>query len=150
MLTSYESGQAGQAVSDEDVLAFAVAEARILITLNRKHFVRLHQAHADYAGIVVCTFDPDFATDEFTVKVSLLGNRVLFGKAFERLEPCDGRLSRTVLRGRGGSNAFLLPGARRLIRELLSGTDHQKEEANDETHNDFHLTHNLHSNTNSS
>jgi len=30
--------------------------------------------------------------------------------AFERLEPCEGKLSRTVLRGRGGSNAALLPG----------------------------------------
>jgi hypothetical protein len=47
VLTSYESGRAGQAVPDEDVLAFAVAEARILITLNRKHFVRLHQRHLD-------------------------------------------------------------------------------------------------------
>jgi hypothetical protein len=35
VLTSYESGRAGQAVPDEDVLAFAGAEARILITLNR-------------------------------------------------------------------------------------------------------------------
>lgn len=30
----------------------------------------------------------------------------------QRLEPCDERLSRTVLRGRGGSNAYLLSGAR--------------------------------------
>jgi hypothetical protein len=30
--------------------------------------------------------------------------------AFEGLEPCDGRLSRTVLRGLGGSNAPRLPG----------------------------------------
>jgi len=41
VLTSYESGRAGQAIPDEDVLAFAVAEARILITLNRKHFVTI-------------------------------------------------------------------------------------------------------------
>jgi hypothetical protein len=60
VLTSYESGRAGQAIPDEDVLAFAVAEARILITLNRKHFVRLHQRYADHPGIIVCTFDPDF------------------------------------------------------------------------------------------
>lgn len=61
VLTSYESGQAGRAVPDEDVLAFAVAEARILITLNRKHFVRLHKARSDHEGIIVCMFDPDFA-----------------------------------------------------------------------------------------
>jgi len=37
------------------------------------------------------------------VKVTqdLLGNRVLLCKAFERLEPCAGRLARTVLRGEG-------------------------------------------------
>ena len=29
--------------------------------------------------------------------------------AFEMLEPCEGRLSRTVLRGLGGSNAPWLP-----------------------------------------
>jgi hypothetical protein len=43
------------------------------------------------------------------VRESLLGNRVLFCKAFEMLELCEGRLSRTVLRGRGASNGPLLP-----------------------------------------
>jgi hypothetical protein len=51
------------------------------------------------------------ATGGFTAWESLWGNRVLLSKAFERLEPCDGRLSRTVLRGLGGSNAPRLPGA---------------------------------------
>lgn len=32
VLTTYESGQAGQATPDEDILAFAVAEKRILVT----------------------------------------------------------------------------------------------------------------------
>ena len=49
--------------------------------------------------------------------------RVLPGKAFEGLEPCDGRLSRTVLRGRGGSNASLLPGA--ALRSLRAAADAQ-------------------------
>jgi hypothetical protein len=47
--------------------------------------------------------------DRFTTGVSLLGNRVLSRKAFEMLELCEGRLSRTVLRGRGVSNGSLLP-----------------------------------------
>jgi hypothetical protein len=46
VLTTYESGQAGQATPDEDVLAFAVAEGRILVTLNRKHFVRVFTLHS--------------------------------------------------------------------------------------------------------
>jgi hypothetical protein len=31
-------------------------------------------------------------------------------EAFEGLEPCDGKLSRTVLRGKGGRKAPALPG----------------------------------------
>ncbi len=60
LLTTYESGKAGQAVSDEDILAFAIAESRIVLTLNRRHFFRLHQAMPDHRGIIVCTYDPDF------------------------------------------------------------------------------------------
>lgn len=60
VLTSHESGQAGQAIPDEKVLDFAVTEGRLLITLNRKHFVRLHRVRPDHAGIIVCTFDPEF------------------------------------------------------------------------------------------
>ena len=60
LLTTYESGKAGQAVSDEDILAFATGESRIMLTLNRRHFIRLHQATPDHSGMVVCTYDPDF------------------------------------------------------------------------------------------
>jgi predicted nuclease of predicted toxin-antitoxin system len=60
-LTSREAGKSGQAIPDEDVLRFAVSENRVLLTLNRKHFVHLHMASPDHAGIVVCTFDVDFS-----------------------------------------------------------------------------------------
>ena len=60
VLTTLESGKAGQAVPDEVVLAFAVEQGRILLTLNRKHFIRLHLEKPDHAGIIVCTVDPDF------------------------------------------------------------------------------------------
>ncbi len=61
VLTSPESGLAGRATPDEDVFNFAIHENRVLITLNRKHFVRLHQTRSSHPGIVVCTFDPNFA-----------------------------------------------------------------------------------------
>lgn len=61
VLTVAESGQAGIALPDPDVLAFAAREHRILVTLNRRHFVRLHHEQPGHAGILVCTFDPDFA-----------------------------------------------------------------------------------------
>lgn len=60
VLTTAESGRAGQAIPDADVLAFAIAEQRIVITLNRRDFIRLHQISQEHAGIVVCTFDTNF------------------------------------------------------------------------------------------
>ena len=60
LLTTYESGKAGQAIPDEDILAFATGESRIIHTLNRRHFIRLHQTTPDHSGIIVCTYDPDF------------------------------------------------------------------------------------------
>ena len=41
-----------------------------------------------------------------------LGTPRLAFKAFERLEPCAGKLASTVLRGEGRSNAPFLPGER--------------------------------------
>ena len=55
VLTIVETGQSGHAVPDEQVLAFAIAERRAVLTLNRRHFVRLHSIHPEHAGIVVCT-----------------------------------------------------------------------------------------------
>ena len=60
VLTIQETGQAGQSMPDEAVLAFACAENRILLTFNRKHFIRLHRQQAKHSGIIVCTFDSDF------------------------------------------------------------------------------------------
>jgi len=59
-LTSYEAGKAGQAIPDEEVLEFARSENRTLLTLNRRHFINLHKANPQHAGIIVCTFDADF------------------------------------------------------------------------------------------
>lgn len=58
--TVQETGRAGRATPDSEVLEFATAEKRALLTLNRKHFMALHRSRADHKGIVVCTFDADF------------------------------------------------------------------------------------------
>ena len=60
VLTIQETGKAGQAVPDEAVLESAIEAGRALLTLNRKHFIRLHQERPKHAGLIVCTFDPDF------------------------------------------------------------------------------------------
>jgi hypothetical protein len=60
VLTMLDTGQANQSVPDEEVLQTAWAGKRVLLTLNRRHFIRLHDAGRDHSGIVACTFDPDF------------------------------------------------------------------------------------------
>lgn len=60
VLTTLESGKAEQRIPDEEVLSFATENNRVVITLNRKHFIRLHTEQPNHSGIVVCTFDADF------------------------------------------------------------------------------------------
>jgi hypothetical protein len=61
VLTTAEAGKANASVQDEEVLRFASAAERFLLTHNRLHFRRLH-AHpsGDHAGIVLCSVDSDF------------------------------------------------------------------------------------------
>jgi predicted nuclease of predicted toxin-antitoxin system len=60
VLTIQETGNSDQAMPDDQVLAFAAAQQRAIVTLNRKHFVKLHQQSTEHAGIIVCTVDVDF------------------------------------------------------------------------------------------
>ena len=60
VLTIQETGKAELAMPDEEVLAFAIEEGRAVLTLNRKHFIRLHKQQSEHAGIIVCSFDSDF------------------------------------------------------------------------------------------
>lgn len=59
VLTAHEAGQANRAIRDEEVVEFAGAHGRAVLTLNRWQFIGLHSHRSDHAGIVVCTPDPD-------------------------------------------------------------------------------------------
>lgn len=61
VVTIQETGKADQSLPDREVLDFAVSDDRAELTLNRRHFIRLHGSRPDHCGIMVCTFDPDFA-----------------------------------------------------------------------------------------
>lgn len=61
VLTTFEDGKANQAVPDERILARATELSRVLLTLNRKDFIRLHNQNPNHAGIVICTEDPNRA-----------------------------------------------------------------------------------------
>ena len=61
VLTIQETGKADQALADNEVLKFATDENRAVLTLNRRHFIRLHRESPQHAGVLVCTVDPDIA-----------------------------------------------------------------------------------------
>lgn len=61
VVTLHDPNRAWQSLTDEAVLDLASTDNRAVLTLNRRHFIRLHETGRDHAGIIVCTFDPDFA-----------------------------------------------------------------------------------------
>lgn len=71
VLTIQETGKAQQSLSDEAVLAFARSQGRAVLTLNRKHSVHLHSGQPNHAGIIVCTFDPDFVGQAMRIHTAI-------------------------------------------------------------------------------
>lgn len=59
--TMHDSDKARQSLTDDAVLDLASTDHLAVLTLNRRHFIRLHETGRDHAGIIVCTFDLDFA-----------------------------------------------------------------------------------------
>lgn len=58
VVTSYEAGRANQKIPDDQVLADATEQNRLVLTLNRLDFIRLHrETDGAHAGIIVCTRD---------------------------------------------------------------------------------------------
>jgi predicted nuclease of predicted toxin-antitoxin system len=88
VMTIQESGLGGQSITDEPVLKFAISQRRAIVTLNRRHFVRLHDESPSHTGIVVCTADKDFIA---------LASRI--DVAIRRTSCLDGRITRV---NRGG------------------------------------------------
>ncbi|NJM17600.1 MAG: DUF5615 family PIN-like protein [Richelia sp. RM2_1_2] len=83
VLTSYEAGQANQGTPDDQVLQYATAMDRILITENRQDFIDLHRASSNHAGIIIFKHDRDYAgkikvmTNFLNEDDQSLGNRLL-------------------------------------------------------------------------
>ncbi len=82
VLTLYEAGKANQRCPDNEVLDFAHAEERVVVTLNRKHFIRLHKMSLDHEGIIVCTVDLDYAGQANRINQVITSCSTLQGKLF--------------------------------------------------------------------
>jgi hypothetical protein len=68
VLTSLDAGNVSQRIPDEDVLAFATDQNRIVLTLNRRDFIKLHKSNPIHTGIIICTEDVDF--EAFTSRIN--------------------------------------------------------------------------------
>jgi predicted nuclease of predicted toxin-antitoxin system len=60
VLTSHDAGKSEQKTPDDEVLSFATAAGRAVLTHNRRDFVGLHKKNSAHAGIIACTEDVDF------------------------------------------------------------------------------------------
>ncbi len=79
-LTVQEAGKADRAWPDKEVLVFATSENRAVLTLNRRHFMRLHREDSNHGGIVVCKFDPDFNGQAERIHKAIAGITSLSGQ----------------------------------------------------------------------
>lgn len=83
VLTIQETGKANQEFPDNGVLQVATADQRIVLTINRKDFIRLHRDNPQHSGIIVCTADTDF-----------VGQAQRIHEAIQAHEPLDRQLIR--------------------------------------------------------
>ena len=80
VLTANEAGLANQSTGDPAVLSFAHNDCRAVLTLNRKHFVRLHNTGPKHSGIIACTFDLDFDRQAGRIHAAIELEGALSGK----------------------------------------------------------------------
>ena len=59
VMTSLDAGNANKKIPDIEVLYFAQAQNRILVTFNYQDFKKLHQQSLHHSGIIICTEDKD-------------------------------------------------------------------------------------------
>lgn len=60
VLTAFEDGRANKSIEDSKVLARSAKLKRVILTINRLDFKRLHNSGNPHSGIFICTFDADF------------------------------------------------------------------------------------------
>lgn len=89
VLTVQEAGQANQKIPDPDVLAFATADNRTVITQNRKDFIRLHNLQPKHAGIIVCTNDRDWQALANRIDAAIRDEETLQGKLIRIVRPAS-------------------------------------------------------------
>ena len=79
VVTVADAGKARQSLTDKDILELATADQRAVVTLNRRHFVRMHETEPSHAGIIVCSLDLDFEAQAARVNEAVAARESLVG-----------------------------------------------------------------------
>ena len=89
VMTIHEAGKGDQSTPDSEVLTFAASQGMAVLTMNRRHFIRLHTEIQNHAGIIACTFDRDFASQAQRIHSMIEAESPLDGKLLRinRLHP---------------------------------------------------------------
>jgi hypothetical protein len=80
VLAARDDGRANQGIPDPQVLARATKLGRAVITFNRRHYVRLHRADPNHAGVVAVTDDRDVPALAARILAALAGVTDLTGQ----------------------------------------------------------------------
>jgi len=78
--TVADARKAGQSLTDRAVLELATADQRAVVTLNRRHFVRLHETEPSHAGIIVCSLDLDFDGQAARIDQAIANEQSIVGR----------------------------------------------------------------------
>jgi predicted nuclease of predicted toxin-antitoxin system len=87
VLTVQAAGNANLKIPDDRVLEFATNNERVVLTLNRKDFKRLHRLLPAHAGIIVCTDDSARLALAERIHSAILAEVSLAGKLISVVRP---------------------------------------------------------------
>jgi hypothetical protein len=90
VLRHQEDVTAPRGESDEDVLARAAAAGRVLLTHNRRDFVRIHRSGAGHAGILTLPQRLDAERSAEQIDALLAAELTLVGRLFRVNRPPAG------------------------------------------------------------
>lgn len=85
IVISFEVGNANKSIPDVDVLNYAIKTERIVLTLNRRDFIKLHHLDADHYGIIVSSEYKNFFLHAEKINDLLIKNEGNFKSKLTRL-----------------------------------------------------------------
>lgn len=95
VVTTLDANRAGRRIPDDDQLGFAHADARAIMTLNHRDFVRLYLRSPSHSGIITCTADADTAALARRIDNAVRACESLQGKLIRIIRPNTPRLPET-------------------------------------------------------